>query len=275
MPARRDEIEEALSEGVKIVCHCQPADVQVGNGGLEKVVVQKTRPSKIDDSGRRKPELVPDSFFDLEAEMILMAIGEDPGATDVLTEAGVEVQRDGTINLESDHGKTSRPAVFAAGDAAGAPRTVLNAIASGKRAAYGIDVYLARGEREVTPLDFLKPLEEEAKPAAAAAMGISYQEIEHAAPGGTFIAIEKKCGDRPQDFEQTLPPIDQKTAQELASRCLLCGACGECSACLDLFGCPAMHVEDGKVAIDEVLCTGCGVCAIFCPNHAIYADKIK
>jgi indolepyruvate ferredoxin oxidoreductase alpha subunit len=51
---------------------------------------------------------------------------------------------------------------------------------------------------------------------------------------------------------------------------MICGLCGNCSACLDLFGCPAFYVSGGVIDIDPALCVACGVCAQFCPNDAIY-----
>ena len=96
----------------------------------------------------------------------------------------------------------------------------------------------------------------------------------HVVERGSYTVIEGTSPEKPTDFSRSLAPLDEVEVREIASRCLLCGACGECSACLDIFGCPAMYVEDGKAAIDEVLCTGCGVCAIFCPNGAIVEAPI-
>jgi TPP-dependent indolepyruvate ferredoxin oxidoreductase alpha subunit len=93
--------------------------------------------------------------------------------------------------------------------------------------------------------------------------------VECQSPRGAFTVIEGSVPERPKDFSRPQEVLSEAQAREIASQCLLCGSCGECSACLDIFGCPAMHVEDGKVAIDEALCTGCGVCALFCPNGAI------
>jgi indolepyruvate ferredoxin oxidoreductase alpha subunit len=51
----------------------------------------------------------------------------------------------------------------------------------------------------------------------------------------------------------------------------MCGLCGNCRACIDLFGCPALAEQNGRVVVDPVLCTGCGVCAEICPNDAFRA----
>jgi indolepyruvate ferredoxin oxidoreductase alpha subunit len=272
MPARPEDIADALGEGVRIVCHGDPSEVHAPAGKPERVTVQRTRPGEPDASGRRRPVAVPGEFFELEADVILLATGEAPGGA---AAPGIEVQADGSIVVDRHTGGTSRAGVFAAGDVSGAPRTVLDAIASGRRAGFGIDAYLAGGPDRAAPLDFLNALDEDGE--AVAAMrdpasplpGGTYRSVECQSPRGAYTAIEGISPQRPEGFSRTLEPLSEAQAREAASRCLLCGACGECSACLDLFGCPAMHVEDGKVAIDEALCTGCGVCALFCPNGAI------
>jgi len=271
MPARLEDISEALAEGVRFVCHGDPVEVLVENGVLEKVVVQRTRPGEPDDSGRRRPVPVPGQFFELEVDHVMLATGEVAGGE---ADMSVSLQSDGSIVVDPDTGATSRTGVFSAGDVAGAPRTVLDAIASGRRAGFGIDAYLAGGRQKAEPLDFLAPLEDEevqrtqgewAHRTPRAAHG----EVECQSPRGSYTVIEGNAPDRPNDFSRQLEPLTEAQAREIASQCLLCGSCGECSACLEIFGCPAMYVDEGKVAIDEVLCTGCGVCALFCPNGAI------
>jgi NADPH-dependent glutamate synthase beta subunit-like oxidoreductase/Pyruvate/2-oxoacid:ferredoxin oxidoreductase delta subunit len=270
MPARLDDIADALAEGVKIVCHGNPAEVLVEDGVLKKVVVQKTAPGEADESGRRKPVPVPGAFFELDADRILLSTGEAAGGED---DMNVTLQADGSIVVDPETGATSRAGVFAAGDVAGAPRTVLDAIASGRRAGYGIDVHLSAGA--VEPLDFLSAIDQEdtdfyePEDVEALLPDGSYRLVECRSPRGDFTVIEGSAPDRPTEFSRPQEALTEPQAREVASQCLLCGSCGECSACLDIFGCPAMHVEDGKVSIDEALCTGCGVCALFCPNNAI------
>jgi indolepyruvate ferredoxin oxidoreductase alpha subunit len=270
MPARLEDICEALTEGVKIVCHGEPSEVCTENGVLEKVVVQTTQPGEPDESGRRRPMPVPGQFFDLDADLILLSTGEVAGGE---ADMGVALQPDGSIVVDPETGATSRSGVFAAGDVAGAPRTVLDAIACGLRAGFGIDAHLSGGE--AAPLDFLKSSDQEGAvgheggDVESLLPDDTYRVVKQQSPRGAYTVIEGSAPDRPNDFSRPQEPLTEAQAREIASQCLLCGSCGECSACLDIFGCPAMHVEDGKVAIDEVLCTGCGVCALFCPNGAI------
>ena len=71
------------------------------------------------------------------------------------------------------------------------------------------------------------------------------------------------------DTRLELGTLSDAAARLEAARCGVCGKCGNCHSCLDLFGCPAFLAQGDKAAIDPDLCTGCGVCAQFCPNGAI------
>jgi indolepyruvate ferredoxin oxidoreductase alpha subunit len=270
MPARLEDIREALAEGVRIVCHGIVEEVCAEGGRPRRVVVQRMQPGDADSSGRRRPVPVPGEFFELGADTILLSTGEAPGGDDA---AGIELRADGSVVVDPETGATSREGIFAAGDVSGAPRTVLDAIASGRRAGYGIDAYLSRDRAEVAPLDFLAGDDSEDvyvhREIGDLLPAGTYRRAQCRTPRGPYTAIEGASPERPSDFSRTIEALTEAEVREVAAQCLLCGSCGECSACLDLFGCPAMHVEDGKVAIDEALCTGCGVCALFCPNGAI------
>ena len=82
-------------------------------------------------------------------------------------------------------------------------------------------------------------------------------------------ATLRPAEERRRDEQDVVVPLTEQEAREEAARCLLCAMCRSCSACTDLFGCPALHEEDGRIVIDEKLCSGCGVCVSFCPNGAI------
>ena len=75
---------------------------------------------------------------------------------------------------------------------------------------------------------------------------------------------ERVCG-----FSEVVERMSEPVAKAEASRCLVCGQCGNCRICLDLFGCPAFYVKGDRILIDPVLCSGCGVCVEICPNGAI------
>ena len=149
------------------------------------------------------------------------------------------------------------PGVFAGGDVTPGPKTVIHAIAEGRRAAYGIDLLLAAEGKAVEPVEFLDP------------QGLSFFMPRNVGPEPGHRAALRPASERRQDERDVVIPLTEEEAKEEAARCLLCAMCGSCSACTDLFGCPAFREQDGRIVIDELLCSGCGVCVGFCPNGAI------
>jgi len=148
--------------------------------------------------------------------------------------------------------------VFAGGDLTPGPKTAIHAIADGRRAALGIDLYLAPEGAAVKPMEFLNPA------------GRSYFVPRNPTPEPSHKVQLRPAEERKQDHDDVVVPLTEEQAREEAARCLLCAMCRSCSACVDLFGCPAFREEDGRIVIDEAQCTGCGVCVAFCPNGAIH-----
>ncbi len=109
---------------------------------VEKLHASRGR-AGIGADGKRILETIPDSAFDLAADLVLIAIGyggpEQPG---VVADFGLHLTRQGTIAAGPD-AMTSNPGVFAAGDASHGQSLIVTAIAEGRRAAAGIDRYLA------------------------------------------------------------------------------------------------------------------------------------
>ena len=95
-----------------------------------------------DESGRRRPREIPGSEHTLEVDAVVMAIGTSPNPLMKQTTAGLEVNRHGGIVVEEATGLTSRPGVFAGGDAVTGAATVILAMGAGKTAADAIDAYI-------------------------------------------------------------------------------------------------------------------------------------
>jgi NADPH-dependent glutamate synthase beta subunit-like oxidoreductase/ActR/RegA family two-component response regulator len=154
MPASEYEVEEALSEGVKIEFLAAPTRIfsQDGAVSLEAVRMKLGAP---DASGRPRPEPIPGSEFHLDCDAIIAAIGqrpEIPEQFDLVTQKGNVVETDAKTQA------TSRPGVFAAGDAATGPASVIEAIAGGRKAAIAIDRYLGgEGILKVEPIEIKEP----------------------------------------------------------------------------------------------------------------------
>lgn len=151
LPARREEVEHAMEEGIefllltnptKILGYTDPCyknDARYGFvSGIECIKMALGEP---DERGRRRPVEIKDSEFSLDVDSVIMSIGTTPNPLIKNTTEGLSVNaRGGIIVDESCH--TSRTAVFAGGDAVTGAATVISAMGAGKRAAKAIDEYL-------------------------------------------------------------------------------------------------------------------------------------
>jgi indolepyruvate ferredoxin oxidoreductase alpha subunit len=254
MPAHPEEVDAAEEEGIEILERAAPTRV-LGTDRVEGLRVIQTEPGPIDASGRRAPTPVPGTETELAAERVVAAVGQRPDLT--FLDVEIAVAADGTVSADPETGATSVAGVYAGGDLTAGPRTVVHAIADGRRAAYGIDLLLAEGERVVPPAEFLGP------------EGLSFFAPRNLTEEPGHRVSLRPPEERRTDHDDVVVPLTEEQAREEAARCLLCAMCASCSACTDLFGCPALREENGRIVIDEALCNGCGVCVAFCPNGAI------
>ncbi len=150
MPANTSEIEEAISEGVKIDFLVAPRRIMSKNDTviLESVRMKLGAP---DASGRPRPEPIEGSEFQLEVDAIIAAIGQSP---DVPKEFTLETGSNNTVIVDAETMATSREGVFAAGDVIAGPASVVEAVRSAKQATLSIDRYLGgEGVLPVPELD--------------------------------------------------------------------------------------------------------------------------
>ena len=141
MPADPAELKEAMDEGVEIMYLTGPAAVESENGKVTGLKCRKMELSDPDESGRRKPVPVAGSDFILPADLIIEAVGS---SSDNAGLDGVELsEKKGYVVTDPDTGATSRRGVFAGGDTATGPKTVISAMGAGKKAAKAIAEYLA------------------------------------------------------------------------------------------------------------------------------------
>lgn len=139
-PARRDEIEHTREEDIEIRELTNPVECYGKDGVLVGVKCEKMELGEPDASGRRRP-VGTGTFFDVECDNLVIATGTSY-SEDVVNNAGIEKDKWGGIATDEDT-KTSRPGVFAGGDAVTGPQTVVKAMGAGKRAAVSIDAYLS------------------------------------------------------------------------------------------------------------------------------------
>lgn len=142
MPAYRDEIEAALEEGVVLKTLTNPTEILSSNGNMSVVKCHIMKLGEFDRSGRRAP-LPSDETFTLDADQLIFAVGQTLDCPQLLADAQVATLRERQIKADPFSGQTSVPWIFAGGDAATGPASVIEAVAGGERAAVGIDEYLS------------------------------------------------------------------------------------------------------------------------------------
>lgn len=143
LPARVEEVHHAKEEGIEFKMLNNPVRV-IGdeNGWVKGVECIRMELGEPDASGRRSPVAVEGSNFVIDCDVVIMALGTSPNPLIKQTTEGLEVNRRGCIEADED-GRTSRPGVFAGGDAVTGAATVILAMGAGRRAAKAIDDYLS------------------------------------------------------------------------------------------------------------------------------------
>jgi len=146
MPARDEEIENAVEEGIELHTLRNPTRL-IGNddGWVEKIELLEMELGEPDDSGRRRPIPKEGTEHTLDVDVVIVAIGQ--GANPLLTTAtpDLELTKWGNIVADEETGKTNKKGVFAGGDIVTGAATVILAMGAGKKAARAIDEYVRTG----------------------------------------------------------------------------------------------------------------------------------
>ncbi|QWV97395.1 NADPH-dependent glutamate synthase [Geomonas nitrogeniifigens] len=144
MPARIEEIKHAKEEGVEFVMLTAPvAIIGTEDGWVSALRCQKMELGPADDSGRRRPQAVDGSEFDIPAGIVINAVGTNANPLLTATAPDLSLNKWGNV-VADEEGQTSIPGVFAGGDIVRGGATVILAMGDGKRAAAAIDQYLKR-----------------------------------------------------------------------------------------------------------------------------------
>jgi NADPH-dependent glutamate synthase beta subunit-like oxidoreductase len=259
MPAVRDEIAQALDEGVEIRNGVGVAGFESEAGAVRTVVAAPGRLER-DAEGRLRAVLQDGARQLVLADRVLVAVGQrvDPAGLP----AGL-TGPDGVV-VASD-GATPVAAVFAGGDAASASRTVAAAIGGGARAARAIHARLAGGP---------------AGPVAAphAWVGARPEHVVavretgfHAFPARRRASrVELPARTRSASFAEVVRGLGESAALAEARRCFTCGHCTGCDTCRAV--CPDVAiVRDGDAyRLSPRHCKGCGLCVRECPRGALH-----
>ena len=245
MPAHDFEATEALEEVVKI--HWLRTIKNITETTFTVEIME------VDDKGRPRPT---GQFETLEADALIMALGQDVDTSFMHKMPGLQFKEDGVV-IVNDQMMTGCPGLFAGGDMVPSDRTVTIGVGHGKKAARNIDAWL-RGE------SFVKPRKHDL--ATFDKLHVWYYTDAAQRPQGHL-----DIKGRQSSFKEVVEGLTPKEALYEAKRCLSCGNCYECDGC---FGaCPedaVIKLGPGKrYRYDYDLCTGCAVCFEQCPCHAI------
>jgi heterodisulfide reductase subunit A len=220
MPAIRSEIDEAEKEGIKLKILSSPVEILETDGIVTGIRCVQMRLGAPDSSGRRRPIPIPDSEFDMKVDDVIIAIGQlvDPKGPI----KGLELTQWGTVVVDEITYQTSKKGVFAGGDVATGPDTVVEAVGAGKEAAISIDRFLSGedlalgrgGEPTAVPEDLIN------------------KEGIQVAPRVAMPVLSR--GKRKNSFAEVELGFNEKRALKEAERCISCAVCCECGQCVDV-----------------------------------------
>ena len=156
LPARREEVHHAQQEGVRFELLAAPVEF-IGDecGNVKQVRAIRMQLGEPDASGRRRPIKIPGSEFLIDAQTVLIAIGQSPNPLVPMTTPDLKTTKEGTIAVDPE-GRTSKKGVFAGGDIASGAATVILAMGDGKRAARAMHKYLTEDQSWPAPEVFEK-----------------------------------------------------------------------------------------------------------------------
>ena len=146
MPGSAREVANAEEEGVEFVWLSSPKEF-LGENKIEKIIVDKIKLGKPDESGRRKPDIQENSEFDIKTDMVIKSLGFDPENLPKLFDSEeLQITKWGTLKTNFDTMETNLSGVFAAGDIIRGASLVVWAIKDGRDAAISIKKFLEKKE---------------------------------------------------------------------------------------------------------------------------------
>jgi glutamate synthase (NADPH/NADH) small chain len=143
MPARIEEIHHAKEEGVEFLTLTNPIEYFAdADGRVKQMKVQKMGLGAADDSGRKRPVVIPGSEYIIDVDTVVVGVGTDPNPLIPRTIQGLEVTKWGTIVVNEETMQTALPGIFAGGDIVRGGATVILAMGDGQKAAESLHNYL-------------------------------------------------------------------------------------------------------------------------------------
>ena len=211
MPARDEEVKAAEEEGIKFQFLAVPIKIHSQNSkvvGAECIRMELGEP---DASGRRKPVPMKNSEFTMAADIVMTAIGETPELA--FLDGSVELTSWSSVKVD-ESGSTNVPWLFAAGDCASGPASIVEAMAAGKRAAESIHAYISKNKKSSIDPAFDNALHE---------VCLSRQRRGPKLPTSKRLhPYEVPSEERIKSFEEVEECFNVQVAASEAKRCLRC-----------------------------------------------------
>jgi len=297
IPAAREEIEEAEDEGIHLHTRYGPRRILGRDGKVTGIELIKA--SRVFDENRRfNPQFIEGSEETLDADTVVLAIGQSPDLSWIRPDDNLKVTPRGTLQTDPGTMATSRPDVFCGGDAAFGPRIIITAVAEGKKAARSIAKFLTgtvpdepqqaritvydRDRYSMTP--GYEKLARQKPPTLPIDRRVGIAEVEHVYPTAAARQQADRC------LKCHVGPVFN------GDECILCGGCADvcpeyCLRLVDvaqLRGNDALQAafigrygrvpgpgEQGAIIKDETRCIRCGLCAVRCPTGAITMERVE
>jgi NADPH-dependent glutamate synthase beta subunit-like oxidoreductase/Pyruvate/2-oxoacid:ferredoxin oxidoreductase delta subunit len=254
MPAQRDEVAEALEEGIALADGAMLTEAIEAGSGLSLKCV-RVRFEAGAARGQFTVAPVAGSEFSLAADAIVPSIGQDPD----LAPLRAALDADGVLLKADQYQATSLDRVYAGGDVSSMARFVTEAIGMGKRAAREIDRVLRGNAQVAEGADF------DAEPVVKlAAINTFYYPGQARAAEQRLDPAQRLASD-----VEVQVGFDLEQALAETERCFSCGTCIQCDNCVHY--CPDLAVKregSGYVVLTDY-CKGCGLCVKECPTGSM------
>jgi formate dehydrogenase beta subunit len=297
IPAAREEIEEAEKEGIRLHTRFGPKRILGADGKVTGIELVKCR-RVFDENRRFNPQFIEGSEERVDCDTVALAIGQAPDLSWIRPEDNLKVTPRGAVQTDPQTMATSRPDVFAGGDAAFGPRIIITAVAEGKKAANSIAKFLtgrvpaeprqARVTIYSTARYRMKPdyekLVRQSPPTLPLNRRIGIAEVEKVFPEPAARLQADRC------LKCHVGPVFD------GDECILCGGCADVcpeyclwlvdaanlrgderlqAAFLARYGRVPAPGEQGAIIKDETRCIRCGLCAVRCPTGAITMERVE
>ena len=243
MPAAKDEIKEALEDGVKIENGWGPKEVLSENGRVTAVVFKRcTR--VFDEEHKFSPVYDENDTITVPCDNLLLSIGQSVIWGDLLKDTKVEIRRNGTVVADPVTLQTAEPDIFVGGDVFTGARFAIDAIAGGREGAVSINRFVHPGNSLTLARDLRKFIELDKGDIEDPTAMESFDNAPRQIPG-------KKAGKASATFEDLRLTFTEEQVKKEAARCLGCGA----------------------TTVDTNRCIGCGLCTTKCEFDAIHLTR--